>query len=111
MTRDSVSRSAGNPLESVVNRDAPYPGTLQPVRAVATRVQQRLDELYAIGGGTRAGYSPEEDASHELAAGWMQEAGLEVSRDEAGNLFGRRGAACVWSGSHLDTVPNGGRFD
>jgi hydantoinase/carbamoylase family amidase len=41
----------------------------------------------------------------------MREAGLEVGRDEAGNLFGRRGAARIWSGSHLDTVPGGGRFD
>jgi acetylornithine deacetylase/succinyl-diaminopimelate desuccinylase-like protein len=75
------------------------------------RVLERLDELYAIGGGTRLAYSPEEDAAHELAAGWMREAGLEVSRDEVGNLFGRRGRARVWSGSHLDTVPNGGKFD
>ena len=78
---------------------------------VGVGVLERLDELYAIGGGTRAGYSPEEDAAHELAAGWMREAGLEVGQDEAGNLFGRRGDARVWSGSHLDTVPNGGRFD
>jgi len=41
----------------------------------------------------------------------MREAGLEVSRDEAGNLFGRRGAGRVWAGSHLDSVPTGGRFD
>jgi allantoate deiminase len=75
------------------------------------RALTRLDELYAIGGGTRAGYSLEEDAAHELAARWMREAGLDVGRDEAGNLFGRRGAARVWSGSHLDTVPDGGRFD
>ena len=74
-------------------------------------VLERLDELYAIGGGTRSAYSPEEDAAHELAAGWMLEAGLEVSTDEAGNLFGRRRAASVWVGSHLDTVPNGGKFD
>jgi acetylornithine deacetylase/succinyl-diaminopimelate desuccinylase-like protein len=75
------------------------------------RVLQRLDELYAICGPTRPGYSHEEDAAHELAAGWMQEAGLEVSRDEAGNLFGGRGHGRVWSGSHLDSVPGGGRFD
>ncbi len=73
-------------------------------------VRQRLDEIYAIA-QHRAGYSPEEDAAHELAAGWMREAGLEVSRDDAGNLFGRRGAAKVWAGSHLDSVPTGGRFD
>ena len=41
----------------------------------------------------------------------MREAGLEVSRDGAGNLFGRRGAARVWAGSHLDSVPTAGRFD
>jgi allantoate deiminase len=78
------------------------------------RVLERLDELYAIGGGpgaNRLGYSPAEDEAHRLAAGWMREAGLEVADDEAGNLFGRRGEARVWSGSHLDTVPNGGKFD
>lgn len=74
-------------------------------------VPARLDELYAIGGGTRAGYSPEEDEAHELAAGWMRDAGLEVERDVPGNLFGKRGVARIWSGSHLDTVPDGGRFD
>ena len=70
----------------------------------------RLEEIYAIG-QHRAGYSPEEDAAHELAAGWMREAGLEVSRDEGGNLFGKRGAARVWAGSHLDSVPTAGKFD
>ncbi len=74
------------------------------------RVLERLDELYAIG-ATRIGYSPEEDAAHELAARWLEEAGLEVETDRAGNTFGRRGDARLWLGSHLDTVPNGGRFD
>jgi acetylornithine deacetylase/succinyl-diaminopimelate desuccinylase-like protein len=74
-------------------------------------VFERLDELYAIGDGTRRGYSPEEDAAHELAAGWMRDAGLDVGVDEAGNLIGRRGDARVWTGSHLDSVPNGGKFD
>jgi allantoate deiminase len=73
-------------------------------------VLERLDEIYAIA-QHRAGYSPEEDAAHELAAGWMREAGLEVSRDEAGNLFGKRGDARVWTGSHLDSVPTAGKFD
>ena len=74
------------------------------------RALRRLDEIYAIG-QHRAGYSPEEDAAHELAAGWLREAGLEVSRDAAGNLFGTRGAARVWAGSHLDSVPTAGKFD
>lgn len=75
-----------------------------------TRVLERLDEIYAIA-QHRAGYSPEEDAAHELAANWLREAGLDVSRDDAGNLFGKRGDARIWAGSHLDSVPTGGRFD
>ena len=67
--------------------------------------------MYAIG-ATRVGGSAEEDAAHALAAGWMREAGLEVEVDAAGNLLGRRGPpAEVWTGSHLDSVPDGGRFD
>jgi allantoate deiminase len=75
-----------------------------------SRILARLDELYAIG-QHRAGYSPEEDAAHELASHWLREAGLDVTSDDAGNLFGRRGEARVWSGSHLDSVPTAGRFD
>ena len=46
----------------------------------------------------------------------MREAGLEVSCDPAGNLYGRAAGgdpslAEVWSGSHLDTPFDGGRFD
>jgi acetylornithine deacetylase/succinyl-diaminopimelate desuccinylase-like protein len=74
------------------------------------RVMERIEAVYAIA-QHRAAYSPEEDAAHELAAGWMREAGLEVSRDVAGNLFGTRGDARVWVGSHLDSVPTAGRFD
>lgn len=75
------------------------------------RVLDRLEQLAAI--GDRIGYSPEEDAAHELAAGWFREAGLEVEVDDAGNLLGRRpgDGRAVWTGSHLDTVPSGGRYD
>jgi acetylornithine deacetylase/succinyl-diaminopimelate desuccinylase-like protein len=79
------------------------------------RVLERLEQLYAIGGGpgaNRIGYSPEEDLAHDLARGWMEEAGLEVSVDAAGNLIGRHpGGGDVWTGSHLDSVPNGGKYD
>jgi acetylornithine deacetylase/succinyl-diaminopimelate desuccinylase-like protein len=75
------------------------------------RITERLDELAAL--GDRIGYSPEEDAAHALAAGWMREAGLDVEVDAAGNLIGRvpGGTRQVWTGSHLDTVPGAGRFD
>jgi allantoate deiminase len=76
---------------------------------------ERLEQLYAIGGGpgaNRIGYSLEEDEAHALARGWLEEAGLEIEVDDAGNLFGRAWEAPgVWTGSHLDTVPQGGKFD
>ena len=78
------------------------------------RIIDRLEELYAIGGGVganRLGRSPEEDRAHELAAGWMEEAGLAVEVDPTGNLIGRTARPDVWTGSHLDSVPNGGKFD
>ena len=55
------------------------------------RVMERLEWLYAIGegpGANRIGYSPEEDAAHDLARMWMEEAGLAVTVDPAGNLSG-----------------------
>ena len=78
-------------------------------------VSQRLDTLYAIGGGPGANRphpSPAEDEAHDLAAAWMREAGLEVEVDGSGNLLGHAGERPdVWVGSHLDSVPQGGRFD
>jgi acetylornithine deacetylase/succinyl-diaminopimelate desuccinylase-like protein len=73
------------------------------------QILERIERIAAI--GDRIGYSPQEDEAHALAATWMEQAGLAVSRDKAGNLFGRRGDARVWTGSHLDSVPNGGRYD
>ncbi len=78
------------------------------------RVHERLEELYAIGGGVganRVAGTEGEDRAHELAAGWMRDAGLEVETDEAGNLIGSTAEPGVWTGSHLDSVPFGGKFD
>lgn len=46
----------------------------------------------------------------------MIEAGLEVKEDGAGNVFGRlegknKNLSAILSGSHIDSVPNGGHFD
>lgn len=82
-------------------------------------VLERLEQLYAIGGGpgaNRVGYTADEDEAHRLVAGWMADVGLEVEVDEHGNLIGRvRGEDPllpeVWTGSHLDSVPQGGKYD
>ncbi|HEX5557061.1 MAG TPA: Zn-dependent hydrolase [Gaiellales bacterium] len=85
----------------------------------SSRVEGRLDALYAIGrgeGANRPALSEHEDAAHALVEAWMREAGLEIGKDTIGNLYGRlRGRepqlAEIWCGSHLDSVPRGGRFD
>jgi beta-ureidopropionase / N-carbamoyl-L-amino-acid hydrolase len=65
------------------------------------------------GGVTRPCWSPQ----HEEARAWllarMKAAGLETRVDAAGNVFGRLGAgpAAVYTGSHIDTVPEGGILD
>jgi acetylornithine deacetylase/succinyl-diaminopimelate desuccinylase-like protein len=79
------------------------------------RVFERLDELYAIGGGpgaNRPHLSAAEDDAHRLAASWCEEAGLAVEVDRHGSLLARAAVARdLWVGSHLDTVPRGGRYD
>jgi allantoate deiminase len=79
------------------------------------RISERLDELYAIGGGPGANRphpSAAEDQAHDVASAWLADAGLEVVVDRHGNLFGTSGRGeDVWVGSHLDSVPHGGRFD
>jgi len=49
----------------------------------------------------------------DLVAEWMEGAGLAVRRDAVGNLIGRTGGdgPPFVLGSHLDTVPNAGRYD
>jgi acetylornithine deacetylase/succinyl-diaminopimelate desuccinylase-like protein len=82
-------------------------------------LKRRLDDVFHIGNGVganRVGGTPEEDQACRLAVGWFEEAGLEVEVDGRGNVVGRlRGRAPelpeVWTGSHLDSVPEGGRFD
>ena len=88
-------------------------------RGGAGSVAASLDELARIGatadgGVTRVAWSPELFRAYDVVAGWMRELGLEVEVDPAGNLLGRWEAgsgAPVLVGSHLDTVPSGGRFD
>ncbi|MCP6330205.1 Zn-dependent hydrolase, partial [Klebsiella pneumoniae] len=58
----------------------------------------------------------EDKAGRELFSHWCTTAGLTLSVDAIGNLFARRAgtdknAAPVMIGSHLDTQPEGGRFD
>lgn len=86
----------------------------------AARIVARLDALNAAsddeGGLTRLTLSPAHARAVAMVRGWMEEAGLAVRLDAAGNLVGRREgshaqARTLIIGSHIDSVRNGGRFD
>ena len=83
------------------------------------RIGARLQELWQIargpgGGADRPAYSSAEAEAIALVARWAREADLAPGLDEHGNLWalpaGWEGPL-VTSGSHLDTVPDGGRYD
>lgn len=85
------------------------------------RLWRRISDLGEIGhqdegGVTRLSFTDEERAAKDLVASYMEEAGLSVREDAAGNLLGRREgrdpeAPAVLIGSHVDSVYNGGDFD
>jgi len=62
---------------------------------------------------SRLGLSADEQYARELVGGWLAARGATVRRDAAANLFARfpGEGATVLVGSHLDSVPEGGRFD
>jgi allantoate deiminase len=66
------------------------------------------------GGVSRFAWTPELAQANDWLVGRLQELGLETEIDAAGNVLGRweegQGTA-VLVGSHLDTVPRGGRYD
>lgn len=72
-------------------------------------------QIGADGGGvTRFAWSPELAQANAWLMEKLAELGLETELDPAGNVFGRWRAGegkAVIVGSHLDTVPQGGRYD
>lgn len=87
----------------------------------STRLQQHFEAMSLIGkigetGTNRPAHSTDEKKAFELAATWMQEAGMATRIDNFGNLVGRyegkdSSLPVLMMGSHLDSQPYGGRFD
>ena len=77
-----------------------------------------LAEVGATAGGgvCRLALSDEDRRARDLFVRWCQDAGCVVRVDAVGNIFARRtgrndALPPVVTGSHIDTQPNGGRFD
>ena len=86
----------------------------------AALVERYLKEFARHGAHGQTGvwrtlYSPEWLAAADEYANWCTDAGLEVSRDAVGNVWGRlqgeEGGGSIVTGSHIDSVTPGGRFD
>ncbi len=90
----------------------------------AVQVDERLlgtyvEELGRIGevpgqGLFRFQYNEAWQQARDQLLRWVDEAGLEARVDAVGNVFGRlpgRSDRVVLTGSHVDTVPSGGRYD
>lgn len=80
----------------------------------AQRLWSGVEALASIS-RTRLAFTQEDRRGRQLVISMMRDAGLDVRIDPAGNILGRRGGrsnkAAILFGSHIDTVPNGGRFD
>ena len=90
------------------------------LRITVDPLLRRLEELAALGrtdegACCRLALTDEDRAGRDLVVRWMREAGLDVRVDAIGNIFGRRegteGIAPVMTGSHIDTVRTGGKYD
>ena len=90
------------------------------MRIDRARLQASIEELGRIGatergGLTRLALTDEDKRGRDLLVRWMRQAGLRVSVDQMGNIFGERagqpGQPPVMMGSHADSVPTGGKYD
>jgi len=98
---------------TTVDRTTPAP------RIDGRRLLGRLDELATIGaidggGCARLALTDDDARGRDLVVSWMRDLGLEVTVDVVGNIVGtwRVGSGRpVMTGSHIDTVRTGGRYD
>lgn len=85
------------------------------------KVMEHLNEIYECGAQpdgtfTRMAYSEEDKKGRELFQSWFEKLGIPTRTDAAGNLIARMegedpSLPAILVGSHLDTVPDGGKYD
>lgn len=93
---------------------------LQSLRINGDRLIQRIEDLAAIGpyestGSCRLALTDEDREGRDLVVTWMKDLGLEISIDGIGNVIATRPGNIdgppTLTGSHIDTVATGGRYD
>jgi N-carbamoyl-L-amino-acid hydrolase len=84
------------------------------------RLEESMEALGRVGATARGGLNrvaltDDDRRGRDLLVEWMRQAGLSVTVDQMGNIFGQRagsdGVAPVMMGSHADSVPTGGKYD
>ncbi|HJM99563.1 MAG TPA: Zn-dependent hydrolase [Acidimicrobiales bacterium] len=88
------------------------------------RLWRRIDELAQVGaiadtnGCSRLALTDEDREGRNLVITWMEDLGMEIAIDGVGNVVGTwfgnstdKSLPLVMTGSHIDTVRTGGRFD
>ena len=90
------------------------------LRIDVDRLMARLEALGQIGdtgdgGSCRLALTDEDRDGRDLVVSWMRDLGMSVTIDVVGNVTavypGRTGGPPVMTGSHIDTVRTGGRYD
>ncbi len=94
--------------------------TVQKLDHLAEETADRLEWLAEFGkdpqgGVSRLLYTKEWVEGQNALKDWIESEGLEARFDEVGSLFGtlkgKNTNETILTGSHVDTVTNGGRFD
>lgn len=85
------------------------------------QIEEMVEWLASFGksesnGVTRQLYSKEWQVAQQAVKKRMEEAGFHAYYDDVGNLFGRltgrqKNASTILTGSHIDTVIDGGKYD
>lgn len=97
----------------------PIPNERVNVMINTNRLLDRLQHLSKIGrnkitgGINRFSFTHEEQLAINLITSFMKEAGMTVTTDAVGNIIGTfgEGTETIMLGSHIDTVPEGGKYD
>ncbi len=85
------------------------------------RLKERFDRINGLavtdeGGKMRLALNDADKEGRDLLVSWFEEAGMEVTVDDMGSIYGRLpgsdpNALPIALGSHMDTQPNGGPYD